>query len=60
MLLVIFCLIRPIYSLFAKADFPDGHCGHSEIFTSDRELSTDDAGLVHAQCGPIAIALWGW
>ena len=23
MLLVIFCLIRPIYSLFAKADFPD-------------------------------------
>ena len=25
MLLVIFCLIRPIYSLFAKADFPDAH-----------------------------------
>ena len=23
MLLVIFCLIRPISSLFAKADFPD-------------------------------------
>ena len=41
MLLVIFCLIRPIYSLFAKADFPDvtqrAHLGknHGEAGVDD-------------------------
>ena len=36
MLLVIFCLIRPIYSLFAKADFPDASGVHVGAMSRSR------------------------